>query len=265
MSGRETSKPADSRAIQAKVRELRSASFSPSRKGFDRDEVMTYLHRLAAWLEGAGLADPSEVRRELAMVGKRTSEILTKADETATALRSDAQQNARELVESASAEAERMRREAAEDATRMRRDAEARAEEVVDDADRRAERMIDEAIKRRQDLELVIDDLVAGREEILADTRRLVDELNALVGRGSETEQEVTAEPEFEEETEIESDTAAIAAIDEEDGLRRRELDGAPDFSLRDRGEEAGETAERDPLDPDTEEHSPERASPGAS
>ncbi len=255
MSGGDKAKAPDSRAVQTKVRELRAASFSPSRKGFDRDEVMTYLHRLAAWLEGAGLADPEEVRRELAMVGQRTSDILTKADETANALRADAQRSAGELLESARAEAERIREEAGREVRQMRHDAEARAEETVDDADRRAERMIDEATRRRQDIEVVIDDLIAGRDEILADTRRLVDELRELVDRGAEQDPEDEEGPQEADEPQVESADAELAHFDE-DGVGAEELDGEPDFSLRDLGDED----ERDPLEPDTEEHSAERA-----
>ena len=252
MSGGDRSR-AETRAIQTKVRELRSASFSASRKGFDRDEVMTYLHRLASWLESAGLADPEEVKRELALVGQRTSEILTKADETANTLRAEAQRNAGEMLESARAESERMRTEAEEEARRMTLEAERRAEETVDEADLRAERMIDEAVKRRQDLEVLIDDLVAGRNEILTDTRKLVEELRELVGRAAEEE------PEEGESEEAERPRLEVVSVEEEDG------DGEPDFSLRDGGNELGETVEQDALDPDTDEHSPERASPGAS
>jgi DivIVA domain-containing protein len=258
-------KPApDSRAVQTKVRELRSATFSPARRGFDRDEVMTYLHRLANWLEGAGLADPEEVRRELTRVGQRTSEILTKADETANALRSDSQRTAGELLESARSEADRIRAEAEEEVRRTREEAEARAEEALDEADQRAERMIEEAVKRRQDLEVVIDDLVAGRDEILADTRKLVDDLNALVGRTDEEqpdEEESAGEPEPAAE-----EGSALAELDDDE--LAGELDGEPDFSVRDRvgdlEEDEGPAGEpEDALEPDTEEHSPERTSPG--
>jgi cell division septum initiation protein DivIVA len=265
MSGGDKDGAQDLRAVQTKVRELRSASFSPSRKGFDRDEVMTYLHRLAGWLEGAGLADPEEVKRELAMVGQRTSEILTKADETANALRADAQRTAGEVLESAQAEAERMRTEAEEEARRTRLDAKARAEETVDEADRSAEQMIEGAMKRRQDLEVLIDDLVAGRDEILADTRRLVDEMSQLVGRGAELEpEEGESEEEEEEQPPAEAARAEFDELDE-DGIGPAELDGDPDFSHRDAREEPGATSEQDPLEPDTREQSPERASRGAS
>jgi hypothetical protein len=263
----------DSRAVQTKVRELRAATFSASRKGFDRDEVMTYLHRLASWLEGAGLADPDEVRRELSMVGQRTSEILTKAEETANALRTEAQRSAGEVLESARSEAERMRAEAEEEARRTTHEADSRAEEVAEEADRRAERMIDEAVRRRQHLEVLIDDLVTGRDDILADTRRLVDELNELVGRDAEPEPEEGAEEAEEgdavegdavEGDAVEGDTVSFAALDDEQ--EAGDLDGEPDFSLRDRvaGVDADSEAEPEELDPDAEEHSPERASPGA-
>jgi cell division septum initiation protein DivIVA len=256
----------DSRAVQTKVRELRAASFSASRKGFDRDEVMTYLHRLASWLEGAGLADPDEVRRELSMVGQRTSEILTKAEETANALRTEAQRSAGEVLESARSEAERMRTEAEEEVRRTRHEADSRADDVAEEADRRAERMIDEAVKRRQHLEVLIDDLITGRDEILADTRRLVEELNQLVGSGAEEEPEQAAEEsvEAEEGGRVEGATVSFAELDDEQ--EAGELDGEPDFSLRDRvaGVDADSEAEPEELDPDAEEHSPERASPGA-
>lgn len=262
MTGAKRKPAPDSRAVQTKVRELRSASFSPARKGFDRDEVMTYLHRLANWLEGAGLADPEEVRRELAMVGQRTSEILTKADETANALRSESQRNAGELLESARSEADRIRAEAAEEARRAMAEAEARAEETLEEADRRAERMIDEVVKRRQDLEVVIDDLIAGRNEIIADTRRLVDELNALVG-GTEEESE---EAEGAEEDEPAAEGATLAELDDDE--LTGEMDGEPDFSVRDRVDEFEDEVDAEPeagdlLEPDTEEHSPDRTSPG--
>jgi cell division septum initiation protein DivIVA len=258
MSGGKKRTTPDARAVQMKVRELRTASFTTTRKGLDPDEVMTYLHRLATWLESAGLADPEEVRRELAMVGQRTSEILTKADETANTLRGEAQRNVGEMLEAARGEAERMRAEAEEDARRTRLDAEARAEETVDDADRQAERMIEEAVKRRQDLEVLVDDLVSGRDEILEDTRKLVDELSRLVGRGAEEEPEET------QGSTAEFDSAEVAGFDDDDGLGQG-LDGEPDFSHRQSGEELPGDAQGDSLEPDTEEHSPERASPGAS
>jgi cell division septum initiation protein DivIVA len=262
MKGGERNAAPDSRAVQTKVRELRSAKFSPARKGFDRDEVMTYLHRLASWLEGAGLADPEEVRRELAMVGQRTSEILTKADETANALRSESQRTAGELIKSARSEADRIRAEAEEETRGARTEAEGRAEEILEEADRRAERMIDEAVKRRQDLEVLIDDLVAGRDEILADTRRLVDELGALVGRPADEEQE---DAEAEEPEPTDEGAPAVAELDE-DALTG-EMDGEPDFSVRDRvhDDKAADGEPEDPIEPDTEEHSPERSSPGSS
>jgi F0F1-type ATP synthase membrane subunit b/b' len=250
----------DSRAIQTKVRELRGASFKESRKGFDRDEVMTYLHRLAAWLEGAGLADPEEVRRELAMVGQRTSEILTKAEEAANDLRAEAQRNAGQIVDSARAEAERIRADAKADVRRAQDDADARAEEVVDEADRRAERMIDEAVKRRQSLEVVIDDLVAARDEILADTRRLIDELSELVARTAGEEAEEAEQPQ-EAGEEGGADTAELSEGEEGEA----DVDEEPDFALRDRVQKGRDEGEREELEPDTGEHSRERASRGAS
>ena len=147
-------------AIDERIEEIRRADFTATRRGYDRDEVQRYLGSLADWLESLGLGDPDrgEVRRELAWVGERTAEILTKAAE----------------------EAERMRAEAEEETRAARLEAGTQAEETVAQAERRAEELMEEATRRRHDLQVLIGDLLERRDEIVADGRRLADELGEL-------------------------------------------------------------------------------------
>ena len=252
MTSRDNSRPSeavqvgtpDPGAIQSKVSELRSAEFTGSRRGFDRDEVTAYLHGLADWLESTGLADPDQVRRELSLVGERTSEILTKVEDTAREIRSEAQRNAAETLDSAREEGEAVRGEAAEEARRARIE----AEELVDDAERRTEQMITETLRRRQALETVIEDLLDRRNQIVADANRLVVELSELLEAEQEEELGESAElaedePEFDDEGEL---PAVGDAVEEADDELVAESDDRPAGDELDAGElETGEQAAR--------------------
>ncbi len=88
---------------QDSVDRIRSATFNISRRGYDRDEVDSFLHELADWLEGGGAeVEPSEaVRRELDSVGRQTAGVLSAAGEAAGSIRSEAEADAAETIESA--------------------------------------------------------------------------------------------------------------------------------------------------------------------
>ena len=168
--------------MQQRITEIRKASFENSRKGYDKAQVRHYLEAVADWLEGLGLgdADRGEMRRELAWVGERTSEILTKAEETASELREQGESEATKLRADAESASERLRAEADEETRRVRLEAVTEAEQTVADAERRAEAIIEEATRRRQDLQALIGDLLVRRDEIVADGVRLADELAEL-------------------------------------------------------------------------------------
>ena len=175
---------ADPESVQAKADELRSVAFNDARRGFDRDEVLAYLSRLADWLENVDLADPDAVRRELAFVGEQTSEILTKAEEAAREIREEAQRNAAELLGSARADAKQLRADAEAD----------------------AERMTDESLERRRALETVIGDLVARRDEVVNQLSRIADDVGEVVDNNLE-EDDTGEEPQAADDEQLDPDT----------------------------------------------------------
>jgi DivIVA domain-containing protein len=189
------------------IERIRSATFPIARRGYERREVDRFLLSLAEWLE-TGVAEeaPSDaVRRELERVGEETSRILTAAHDVAERLRVQAEREVEGLTEGAQAQAERTRAEAdkilaeaesvAETAAqKLRADADAYATQTRADADREAEqtltraraeakRVVDEANARKHDVESVIADLEARRDEVLESLERLSSELSGTASQ----------------------------------------------------------------------------------
>jgi len=162
------------------IEKIRNATFTLTRRGYDRREVDSYLSKLADWLEGGGAdqVHADTIKHELDLIGRKTSKILTSAQEAAESLRSEAKHEAREIVEDArlsiesnrrSAEdyaekareeadgiagraheeaqtiAARVRAEAENETARQRKDADAYATKVRDEADGYAKRVRSEA------------------------------------------------------------------------------------------------------------------------
>jgi len=180
---------------------IRSATFPIARRGYDKREVDRFLISLADWLETGG-ADQSRsevVRRELERVGEETGKILAEAHDVAERLRVQAEREVEGLTEGAQAQADRTRAEAdkilaeaqgaAETAAqKLRTDADAYATQTRTDADREAEqslakagaegkRIVEESNARKQDIESVIADLEARRDEVLESLERLSSDL----------------------------------------------------------------------------------------
>jgi DivIVA domain-containing protein len=261
------------RELQERIAQIRKASFENSRKGYDRAQVRRYLEAVADWLEGLGLgdADRGEMRRELAWVGERTSEILNQAEESAREIREQSEAEATRELSQAKADAKRMRTEAEEEAQRVRSEATDEAEETLATANRRAEQIVEDANRRRQDVQAVISDLLVRRDEIVADGVRLADELTDLFATAVSDDSGTDADEDDGEEG------------DDEDGAtpRRRRFQQPDDEEEGDRYDEdgvrvplsaddqptpfLGETVETDAVpepaaeDSDTEEHSPTR------
>jgi DivIVA domain-containing protein len=183
------------------IERIRSATFPDARRGYDKREVDRFLISLAEWLETGG-ADQSRsevVRRELERVGEETSKVLTEAHDVAERLRVQAEREVEGLTEGAQAQADRTRAEAdkiraeaqgvAETAAqKLRTDADAYATQTRTEADRDAEqslakaraeakRILEESNARKQDIESVIADLEARRDEVLESLERLSTEL----------------------------------------------------------------------------------------
>jgi len=174
---------------QTSLDRIRNATFPTARRGYDKGEVERFLARLADWLEtGAGEETRSDaVKQELERVGQRTGKILAQAEESGQQIRAEAESEANEAIQSARAEAEKARAEA-----------NAFREETIAEAEEEARRMLVDASRRGEDLQALIDDLSARRDEIVADVEGLAQQLMRLAEEsrpGRETLETVPAEP----------------------------------------------------------------------
>lgn len=203
---------------QDSIERIRSATFSISRKGYDKREVEDFLTKLADWLEtgGADQALSDVIRQELERIGERTGGILAAAHEAADEIRVEIEQEATRVAEEArregmrarsladeyaaqtradaDREAEQARQEvhahavkARDDADRRSAEAEERARETIEEAEARAAQIVEEANQRRRDIETVISDLTSRRDSVLDEIRRLTGELSSAVGPRPET------------------------------------------------------------------------------
>jgi DivIVA domain-containing protein len=162
------------------IDKIRNATFTLTRRGYDRREVDSYLSKLADWLEGGGAdqVHSDTIKHELQQIGRKTSQILTEAQEAAESLRNDAHHDARRIIEDARIQVEstrsaadkyakqargevegiagkareqaeghsrRIRNEADAHSTRVRQEAKAYATKVRDEADDYAKRVRSEA------------------------------------------------------------------------------------------------------------------------
>jgi DivIVA domain-containing protein len=179
------------------IERIRSATFPVARRGYDRREVDRFLTSLAEWLEtgGADQGRSDVIRRELERVGEQTGKILTEAHDVAERLRLQAERETEGMIEGAQttrAEADRiladaqgvaesaaenLRTQADEYATETRSAADRDAEQTLRKARAEAKRVVDEASARRHDIEAVIADLEARRDEVLRSLERLSTEL----------------------------------------------------------------------------------------
>jgi DivIVA domain-containing protein len=125
------------------VERIRSATFTLTRRGYDRREVDSYLSKLADWLEGGG-ADQvhgDTIKHELERIGRRTAKILTSAEEAAQALQADAKHEARQITEDARARVESTRTAADEYARKVRDEAQGIVEKANEEADEHSRKL----------------------------------------------------------------------------------------------------------------------------
>jgi DivIVA domain-containing protein len=212
------------------IERIRTATFPIARRGYEKREVDKFLLSLADWLETGG-ADQSRsevVRRELERVGEEVGKILTEAHDVAERLRVQAEREVEGLTEGAQAQADRTRAEADKilaeaqgvaetSAQKLRTDADAYATQTRTEADRDAEqtlgkaraeakRIVEESNARKQDIESVIADLEARRDEVLEGLERMSTELAGTATQHAKVIAERAAE------------TAAEVRENEEDG-----------------------------------------------
>jgi DivIVA domain-containing protein len=129
------------------IEKIRNATFTLTRRGYDRREVDSYLSKLADWLEGGGAdqVHADTIKHELDLIGKKTSKILTAAQEAAEGMRADAKHEAREIVEDARLSIESTRRTAEDYAQKAREEAEGIAGKARQEAEGHATRIRQEA------------------------------------------------------------------------------------------------------------------------
>ncbi|MEK6277624.1 MAG: DivIVA domain-containing protein [Actinomycetota bacterium] len=187
--------------MQDTIDRIRSATFTLVRRGYDKREVDAYLAGIAEWLEtgGGDQARTEIVKHELERVGRKTTKILTAAEDAAESIRADADAEAQQLREEARVDAESVRAAAAKYSDQTRTEAEAYADKTCRDADAYAQqtradtdqeaaavlksaetkavRMVEEGTKRRREIETVISDLEVRRDSVLSGLEKLSSEL----------------------------------------------------------------------------------------
>jgi DivIVA domain-containing protein len=170
---------------QSSIERIRTATFPVERRGYDKREVEHFLSRLADWLETGGGDQAREeiVRRELERVGHHTAGLLASAQDGAEEIRAEAEERAAGTRERADAYSKQTREAADEDAQGLRAEAERQARELVEGAEAEARRIVEEAQARRREIEVLISDLAARREGVVAEANRLADELREVSAR----------------------------------------------------------------------------------
>ena len=125
------------------IEKIRNATFTLTRRGYDRREVDSYLSKLADWLEGGGAEQvhADTIKHELDLIGRKTSKILTSAQEAAEALKTEARHEARDIVEDARISIESTRQSADDYAQKAREEADGIADQARAEAERQAARI----------------------------------------------------------------------------------------------------------------------------
>jgi DivIVA domain-containing protein len=170
---------------QSSIERIRTVTFSVERRGYSKREVDQFLGRIADWLEtgGGDQAREDVIRSELERVGNHTAELLTSAQHASNQIRSEAEDRAAGTRERADAYAKKTREEADRDAASVLSEAERQARELVASAEEESRRILEEGHARRRDVEAVISDLTAHRDEVAAKANRLADELREVSSR----------------------------------------------------------------------------------
>lgn len=163
---------------QDSIERIRSATFSISRKGYDKREVEDFLSKLADWLEtgGADQALSDVIRQELERVGERTGRILATAHEAADEIRVEIEQEAARIAEDARREGMRARSLADEYAAETRADADRDAAQARQEAHLYAGNARDDADRRSAEAEEHAEGVRAEAEQEAAEKRSAAEE-----------------------------------------------------------------------------------------
>ncbi len=186
--------------------DVAAATFPVARRGYDTDEVRSYLRSLAAEV-GRLRRECDELRTQLTAkprdvaaldeaqvaqaLGEEAARVLTTAREAATQIRAKSEEAAAALVDEANEDAARTREHADLEAARLRQEAISQADGEVEAAKREGremvaearavrERMLDDVRRRREVAKGQLEQLRLGHERVLGTFELAADALAAV-------------------------------------------------------------------------------------
>ena len=165
------------------IEQRRVQGFSVARRGYDRREVDKFVAALGDWIEtdaGKDLGDAA-VKRKLELVGKSTAHILLTTEKESEQLRAQTEEECAELRSQAEAASAEARRAADEYAKKVREKADQDARRTSEAAAAKARGIVEEAERRRAQIDVVIAELDARRDDTLRELERLRGELVSTI------------------------------------------------------------------------------------
>ena len=198
------------------------ASFSPSRRGYDQDEVRDFLRMVSAELtrlqervvflerelasrpHGGTVMHPEITEDTVAeLLGEETARIVQAAREAAHKIKTRSEESAAKLIRDATEEAARLREEAELESARRRQDATADAEaevlmakqqgrDMVNEARAYRERVLADVARRREMAREQLEDLFHGRDRLIQAFERARTATEDVLRDLSETTEEPT-------------------------------------------------------------------------
>jgi DivIVA domain-containing protein len=165
------------------IERLREPGFTVTRRGYDQHEVDRLLGSLADWLESDAVTQLADVtvKRKLELVGKSTSRILLTTEQEAAQMRRRTEAECGELRAQAEAAAVETQRAAEAHAKDVREKAEQDARRTSEAATVTARRIVEEGEARRAQIEAVIGELDARRQNTVGELERLQTALAAAI------------------------------------------------------------------------------------
>jgi DivIVA domain-containing protein len=165
------------------IERLRVQGFTVARRGYDRREVDKFLAALGDWIDTDAAKDLGDhaVKRKLELVGKSTAQILLTTEKESEELRAQTEEECAELRSRAEAASREARLAADEYAKKVREQTDQDARRTAEAASAKATEIVERAERRRAQIEAVIAQLDARREDTLRDLERLQGELASTI------------------------------------------------------------------------------------
>jgi DivIVA domain-containing protein len=184
--------------------ELANVTFPTTLRGYDRDEVDAFMHKMRETMKEA---ERQRAERLYAHMGEEIGDLLQHAKDSADHMKQEAESDAAKLRADAEASAGRTRDEASADAHTMRADAEAdakkmREEAKADAADIRAA-AADDAERRTKEADNRVRALEAEESEARSRIKALRVQLGEVASHLRPLESEGSAEATQEEDQEL--------------------------------------------------------------